>query len=97
MSDYMFNKERFSILLQKSLGERTETEYSNQSGVNRTYISKFLNKRIENPPSPYLLKKLADFSHNNVTYMQFMASCGYVKYDNNITEDKNIRTLMTWI
>lgn len=73
------DKKQFSKLLERAIADRTATEFSNQSGVNRTYISKFLNKRIDNPPSPEILKKIANVAHNNVTYNDLMKTVGFLK------------------
>lgn len=85
----MFDKELFSLLLSKALGDRTTTEYSSQSGVNRTYISKFLNKKMDNPPSPEILKGLADSSQNRVTYTQLMQAAGYIDNDLDLEDISN--------
>lgn len=75
----MFDKEKFKFLLEKAVGDRNATEFSKQSGVNRTYISKFLNKKVDNPPSPEILKRLADAAHNNITYAELMEASGYIE------------------
>lgn len=78
----MFDKKEFSKLLKKAIGNRTTTEYANESGVNRTYISKLLNKKLDNPPSPEILKRLAEVAHNGVTYEDFMIAAGYFTIKN---------------
>jgi SOS-response transcriptional repressor LexA len=75
----MFNKERFSELLLSALGDRTKEDYAQESGVSRGYISKCINMRIENPPSPDILKRLAEASGNKVTYEDLMEVAGYIK------------------
>lgn len=85
----MFDKDKFSLLIEKALGDRTTTEYSNQSGVNRTYISKFLNKGVNNPPSPEILRRLADAAHNDVTYEDLMKAAGYIEKDKQNIKSNN--------
>jgi HTH-type transcriptional regulator, competence development regulator len=76
--EYMFVKESFSKVLQLALGDRTKEDYAKESGVSRAYISKCINKRIDNPPSPEILKRLADKAHNGVTYNDLMQTAGYI-------------------
>ena len=73
----MFNRKAFADLLKKAIGERTTTAYADITGVNRTYISKLLNKKLSNPPSPDIIRKLADAAYG-VTYEEFMAAAGYL-------------------
>lgn len=95
----MFDKKEFSKLLKKAIGNRTTTEYADESGVNRTYISKLLNKKLNNPPSPEILKRLAEVAHNGVTYEDFMIAAGYFTIKNlqlgkieKIKEDNKLKT-----
>jgi len=75
----MFDKEQFQQILIKAIGDRTATEYSEISGVNRTYISKYLNKRLDNPPSPDIIARLSKYAQNEITYFDFMEAAGYIK------------------
>lgn len=77
----MFNKTNFRIILEKALGNRTKMQYSDESGVNRTYISKYLNEKLDNPPNPDIIKKLAEVAQNNVTYEDLMIAAGYLEED----------------
>lgn len=83
----MFDKKTFKKLLLKSMGELNATEYSKQSGVNRTYISKLLNEKMDNPPSPEILRGLASVAKNDVTYNDFMKAAGYIEEYSNITKE----------
>lgn len=74
----MFDKKKFKILLEKALGDRSKTEYANASGVNRTYISKLLNEKLDNPPTPDIIKRLSNVAHNGITYEQLMKAAGYL-------------------
>ncbi|MGM0369199.1 MAG: LexA family protein [Bacillota bacterium] len=75
----MFNKLKFKNLVQKSIGTRSKTQYANESGVNRTYISKIINQKLDNPPSPAILRKLANNSQGRINYKQLMEVTGYLQ------------------
>jgi HTH-type transcriptional regulator, competence development regulator len=75
----MFNKDEFSLLLTKARGDRTNKGYAEESGVSRAYVSGFINKSIENPPAPDVIKRLADVAQNDITYEQLMIAAGYIK------------------
>jgi HTH-type transcriptional regulator, competence development regulator len=75
----MFDKKGFRILLEKAMGSMNQTEYANKSGVNRTYISKYLNEKLDQPPTPDVIKRLALFSENGITYEDFMQAAGHIK------------------
>jgi len=85
----LFDKVHFKNILETALGKRTKEEYSKDSGVSRGYISKCINMKISNPPSPEILKRLASKAHNNVTYEDLMRAAGYIDTDN---EDEYITT-----
>lgn len=71
----MFQKYLFRQQLEKLLNGATTTEFSERTGFNRTYLSKYLNLRLDRPPSPDLLKAIAG---PQVSYEELMASCGYL-------------------
>lgn len=77
----MFDKSIFSNLLVKARGNRNNKEYAEDCEVSRTYISGYINKSIDNPPKPEILKKLAEKSENNVTYDDLMIAAGYLADD----------------
>jgi transcriptional regulator with XRE-family HTH domain len=74
----VFNKEQFADLILKAIGERTATQYADLSGVNRTYISKILNLKLNNPPSPDIIKRLSSVAHGNITYEELMIAADYL-------------------
>ena len=45
----MFQKVKFKEQLQKLIGNSTTTEFSERTGFNRTYLSKYLNLRMARP------------------------------------------------
>ena len=78
----MFDKETFSNVLKKiSSTYGTMTEFAQKADFDRTYISKYINIKLENPPSPKILEKIANASKDITSYADLMIICGY--YDNN--------------
>lgn len=86
----MFDKKRFKYLVDKAIGDRKISQFSSDSGVNRTYISKYVNERLDNPPTPDVLKRLANASQNDISYEELMSAAGYLDdkdYEESILKD----------
>ena len=84
----MFNKNKFAEILKDirdSYGSINKMAI--KTGVTTSYISKLIRSLYSNPPSPEILKKLADNSNNIVDYNTLMRICGYL--------DKNMEDKMT--
>lgn len=80
-----FNKETFSKILKSAIGtNRTITEFSNECNVARPYISKFLNCKLDTPPSPETISKMASASRNNISEADLLVAAGYTTYDEHI-------------
>lgn len=76
----MFKEKEFSEILQKIINSYDSiTEFSERSEVNRTYLSKYINMKLENPPAPRILGKIADNSKKLTTYDELMQICGYTE------------------
>lgn len=82
----MFDKKRFSEIL-KEIYNRYDNQraFANAAGVNRAYLSRYMNMKISNPPSPKILKNIADGSKGITSYEELMQICGYFNYEE--TED----------
>lgn len=75
----MFDIKLFSEILQKiSNSYSSMTEFSEKSEVNRTYLSKYINMKLDNPPTPKILEKIANASNGITSYEKLMFICGYV-------------------
>ena len=74
----MFDKDKFKKLIETALGDKSITAYSTKSDVNRTYISKLINKKLDRPPSPEILRKLATASEGKISYKELMSAAGYL-------------------
>ena len=84
----MFKKVDFANILKKinSLYEN-QTQFANASGVNRTYLSQYMNLKLDTPPSPKILKGIANASKGLTTYDDLMKICDYIDIIDNFFED----------
>lgn len=76
----MFDKNKFAQIL-KNITDTYESqrEFSKKSKINRTYLSQYINMKLDEPPKPKLLEKLAISSHGITTYAELMEVCGYIE------------------
>lgn len=82
----MFDKNKFAHIL-KNINEtyNSQRDFAKKSGINRTYLSQYMNMKLNEPPMPKILKKLAESSNNITTYEELMEICGYI---NNMFKNK---------
>lgn len=75
----MFDKNKFAKIL-KDINETYENQrdFAKKSEINRTYLSQYMNMKLEEPPKPIILQKLANSSNELVTYEELMSICGYI-------------------
>lgn len=75
----MFDKNNFAQIL-KNISETYENQrdFAKKSDINRTYLSQYMNMKIDEPPKPKILEKLADASKGLITYEELMIICGYI-------------------
>lgn len=78
----MFDKNKFAQIL-KNVTDTYESQrdFSKKSEINRTYLSQYMNMKLDKPPKPEILEKLANASHGIVNYGQLMGICGYLDED----------------
>lgn len=77
----MFDNNLFSKILQKISNTYSSiSEFAEKSEVNRTYLSKYINMKLENPPTPKILERIANASHGIIDYQELMQICGYNKF-----------------
>lgn len=76
----MFDKNKFAHILKK-INETydNQTSFAKYSGVNRTYLSQYMNLKLDNPPTPKILLGISKASHSITTYNDLMQICGYLK------------------
>ena len=75
----MFDKNEFARIL-KNISEtyNNQRDFAKKSGINRTYLSQYINMKLDKPPKPEILEKLANASNNITTYSELMIVCGYM-------------------
>lgn len=74
----MFDIKKFSQILQKiSDSYGSISEFAEKSEVNRTYISKYINMKLDSPPTPKILEKIAENSNGVTNYIELMVTCDY--------------------
>lgn len=81
----MFDKEKFSKILieiKKQYSDNT-TYLANAVDMGRSYLSKYINKRMPAPPTPKILEKIAGASNGVTTYDELMQVCDYL--DSNVS------------
>lgn len=91
----MFDKEKFSQILTRIISTYSSiTEFAEKSGTGRSYISKYVNQKLNTPPSPKVLEKISEHSHGFTSYNELMEICGHIKLKelykgtfSNITDD----------
>lgn len=83
----MFDKKAFANILKNINNAYTnQRDLANQLKLlNRTYISKYINLKLDKPPRPEVLKELAENSKGITTYEELMLICGHIEdYNKNI-------------
>ena len=76
----MFQKENFSNILKKILMNYDSIQdFANHVEMDRGYLSRNINMKLENPPTPKILKRIADNSKGITTYEELMSVCGYME------------------
>lgn len=78
MSYKYFNKDLFAGLLKKCIGDDSIQGFSERASIDRTYLSKYVNKRLDNPPKPEILKRIALACGGKVSYKELMEASGYM-------------------
>lgn len=82
----MFQEHLFKEQLIKLMNGKTSTEFAEITGFNRTYLSKYLNLKLDRPPSARLLQNIAS---SIVNYEDLLVSCGYLHSTSKINQSNN--------
>ncbi len=75
--DHEFDKNRFTELLNKAQGGRTQTEFAKDCNLSTAYMCKCLNGKYRSVPIPSTIKKIAANSLSGVTYSELLEAAGY--------------------
>ena len=86
-----FDKKTFSNILNEIYNQYSnQRNFAKKANINRTYISRYINQRLEVPPSATILRRLANDSKGLTTYQELMQICGYLEENETIiTNTKN--------
>jgi hypothetical protein len=82
----VFDKDYFSKLLRKAIGDRSIAEFSKSCNISRTHISNYVNKNYDNPPKPELIKVIADKGIGKASYHELMVAAGYLTNEEKINK-----------
>lgn len=75
--DHDFDIEKYTELLTKACGGRSQTDFAKDCGLSVAYICKYMNKKINKPPLPSTIKKIATHANGGVTYSELLEAAGY--------------------
>lgn len=78
----MYNQENLINILKCIQGERSLNKFAEDIKIDSAYLSRIFNYKRTNPPTPDILRKIADNSKGLTTYMELMMICGYITSDN---------------
>lgn len=75
----MFDKNKFAQIL-KNINETydSQRDFAKKSEINRTYLSQYMNMKLDEPPKPKTLEKISKSSHGFTNYRELMNVCGYI-------------------
>lgn len=74
----MFNKELFSNILTKIYKTyNNQRDFAEATEVNRAYLSQYINMKLDNPPTPKILARIANASKGITDYEELMIVCGH--------------------
>ena len=74
-----FDKKELKRLVDKAIGNLSKSKFAEKAGISRTYVSEITNMKLDNPPQPQVLKKIAENSENKIKYKDLMAAAGYLE------------------
>lgn len=81
----MFDKKKFADVLEKINSTYSSmTEFAEKANLNRTYISKYINQKLDNPPTPKILEKISTASNGITSYYDLMSICNYISSSDDI-------------
>jgi len=76
-NNFQFKPDLLKEMLEEAVDNfGTATKFSAEVGVDRTYISKYMNKRKNKAPSPKVLLKISN--NSSLDYIDLMVAAGYV-------------------
>lgn len=90
----MYDKEAFIEILKKINNTYPNmSEFAEAAIMDRTYISKCINDKLKNPPTPQILEGIAKASKGITNYDELMQICGYKEKEKEKNMDEVIESL----
>ena len=87
----MFNQQKFSEILNNIVKKYDSiSDFANVSSLGRSYISKYINLKLDSPPSPKILEKISNHSKNVTNYYELMQVCGYIIDEGSVTVHQSL-------
>lgn len=87
----MYDLNKLIEILKKCQNNLSLNEFAKLANVDSGYLSRIINKRKQNPPSPNILKKLANASKGLTTYNELMYICGYIPLETSSYQSLDIQ------
>lgn len=80
--DFEFDKARFSEILKQATGARSNVEFARDAELSVSYLSRYINQKVDTAPTLGTLKKIANAA-KGVSYAELLEASGYdvSKYD----------------
>lgn len=78
----MYNQEKFINILKKIKNGYSLNEFARKTEVDVAYLWRIMNNKKTNPPTPKVLKRIAESSGGITTYDELMEVCGYIDLTN---------------
>ena len=76
-----YDAEEFKELVKKAIGDRTQRQFSEDTGLSIYYINRLINGKIDKAPRPNTISIIAAVAQNGVTSTELLQSAGYDKND----------------
>ncbi|MBP5490114.1 MAG: helix-turn-helix transcriptional regulator [Lachnospiraceae bacterium] len=76
-----FDAGKFTELVKKAIGDRTQKQFSEDTGLSIYYINRLINGKIDNAPRPNTISIIAAVAQNGVTSTELLKAAGYGKDD----------------
>lgn len=73
----MYNQARLVEIIEAIKGDSSLRSVAKTLGTDASYLSKILNYKRKTPPTPEMLKRMANGSRGYTTYNELLYICGY--------------------
>lgn len=78
----MYNQKELISMLKKLQGNKSLNNFAKDIDVDSSTLSRIINYNRTTPPSPEILKKMANSSKGVTSYIELMYICGYITEEN---------------